>query len=458
MSNYIEFHDEENDIVLHPRRSDSSLNSISNDSLGRNRSNSNIDSDVDMHSAESSFSDENDARSRLSSGTSSSTDAVDPCWICLSTVDDADRFRPCNCRFTFVHRECLKRWIGLSVHNQRCGLCKIRYDADRIDSHCSICQNPVLQTNVCNNRKRCCGSRRVLENSVIGVDFMDRGALRVCRCENLVLHGSCLHNVYDYGIRQCPYCRSDFDFQNNANNGNLLRRPLLSQRTTKCLRFVRCALFSLLSLCLFVFLIGGNMIIELCAEAAFNNAKEKDVARQYHVREFHVANGGSSLLFPGLAHHSITADVVFIALFMVLFVVGLLSAAGYAIVTASRLQNTATFDSFRRRRRFYRFCYCCCCCLFPTYRNNRCFYIVLAAALACLFTHLLGNLHYAFYYLVGVIPEINLFWLFDLRSFLAGSFVLIQCLFAFLTVVATIKAARICCRQRRPIQQQPIIV
>lgn len=427
MSNYIELNEVEDELLL------------DEDTLNDDED---VQSALSFTSSSSTTDDVGEPSSPCSSPSSSSASssstltAVNPCWICIGEVEEADQFRPCNCRYTFVHRQCLKTWIAYSASNERCGLCKIIYDANRIDEHCAVCKQNieepgrVADSSFCS----CCVSGNYSSSPERPpLPLILRGTA-VCRCEFIAMHSACLRDAYEHGVHQCPFCRAEYE---------RLLFPVRYRRLLACWRALRCTVVFLFVVALFAFLIGGQMLINECINgvAAFTGGGGKMV----HIRYF-LVNGrdeGSILLFPGVGRSTIVLDVVYFALFVVFCVVGSIVASVYEVnARARRRRRLQGFQPDERHR-----CHSLCGCLCRKDVHSTHIRLLIAAAV-CLLTHLLGNLHYAFYWLVGVLPHENLFWLFDLRSFMAGCFVLLQG-FLFWACCYALLYRRLCGRPRR---------
>ena len=58
----------------------------------------------------------------ISTGSTGSTGSTKECWICKEIVERHIRFCDCNGYISYVHKECLNKWL-ITSQKTRCDFC-----------------------------------------------------------------------------------------------------------------------------------------------------------------------------------------------------------------------------------------------------------------------------------------------------------------------------------------------
>jgi len=311
----------------------------------------------------------------------------DQCYICRSGIKETEKYYPCNCRFGFVHRNCLERWVKLS--HQKCRICGLKYHLDRQSDLCFVC----------------------LENK-------EESLIKPCDCDFITVHALCMNEWYNRGDdhHSCPYC--DFKYQVKTK----VTRNLTCSRWYAPLYIMG----GLIYFGMIIFLISGTHLID-----AFGWNVNRDFVDLIIESE----KLGGFLLFPG-THTTGIVDLLycitlgFIIIGCIFVIIVYLSMRLHPRQCYSHAEfdllsvNDRNIAVAEKQKLIDR-------CKNPLWRLAVFFGI--PAAILCL--HLFGNIHYQFYGAVGVIPENDRFWMFNGYSFLVGlaGFVLVAAM--LLTVV-----------------------
>lgn len=105
---------------------------------------------------------------------------IEKCFVCLERIEQKDLFRPCNCEFSPIHLDCLKRWM--EEGRTKCRICGQFYDILNAPNTCGIC-------------------RKFLD---------DDDYIRSCSCYFRKYHRQCVQNNIDNNNTQCLYCGINF--------------------------------------------------------------------------------------------------------------------------------------------------------------------------------------------------------------------------------------------------------
>lgn len=169
--------------------------------------------------------------------------------------------------------------------------------------------------------------------------------------------------------------------------------------TRRSLLFFKC-IVAFAAIVATVFAVGANDLAHYGAAVANHGAVERREFRTVGVEDGVGTIGpGSTILFPGAQGVSVAIDFVFFVgfPFAIIFFGTLLYFASSSTSFSSVCRNDA-----RQLSRYW-------------------FVLVtIGTPVFVLLLHACGNFHYQLWCACGVIPSDNCFWLFDVRSFLAG--------------------------------------
>lgn len=195
---------------------------------------------------------------------------IEKCFVCKLRIDKKELFRPCNCEFSYIHYECLQRWMQ-EKHN--CRICKHDYDILNKPNTCGICRQIV----------------RTEEN------------VRSCNCRFRKHHQLCIQKQVESGERKCRYCMQDF----------AINQTVSWRLTFKHLQKAFCFMCKALK----VFMIILYVLFWI-AVILFTVAPENLIYLRFSVLE---CFSGGFVLFPGYAEFPVWLDVVYLILTAILY-------------------------------------------------------------------------------------------------------------------------------------------
>lgn len=198
------------------------------------------------------------------------------CYICHSHVDQEERYYPCNCFHSYVHKRCLSRWLLMG--NRRCRICGLKYDLERCPGKCFVCKNEVLDN-----------------------DPDNHPLLNPCKCKFIQVHARCINGWYNINNHnhKCKFC--DYEYK--------VKRRVKRKFTTSRYHIGLKILLGIAYVIGLIFLFFGRTIVY----PIFKINSDKNFAEISGV--YGIKNTGSFLLFPG---NAVSAFLIFDILFIVL--------------------------------------------------------------------------------------------------------------------------------------------
>lgn len=202
-------------------------------------------------------------------------------------------------------------------------------------------------------------------------DANDDELIKPCDCKHITVHHGCLNLAYqNENLRKCEYC--SYEYRINTKSTIKFDR----EKSCYSLKIIGYLFLNLLTLLITILLILGTSMTPASNRKFKNNHKS------------------SFLLFPGYALE--TFDILYL---IFCGIIGLIIIFYLFIEFFSELEILAREHNAK----------------FKLLIGRRLVWIGLI-----LLFQLTGNLHYQFYYWVGMIPEVNHFWMFNAKSFLVG--------------------------------------
>ncbi|MEX0598010.1 MAG: hypothetical protein WD512_16090, partial [Candidatus Paceibacterota bacterium] len=193
---------------------------------------------------------------------------VDKCYFCYGRIREIDKYLPCNCRFGFVHRECLRQWM-LVEGNTHCRICQLRYHLERLDGVCFVCN----------------------------INDQDKPLIKPCKCLYITVHADCINRWYmsSNSNHRCRYC--DYEYQIVTQ---------VSRKFTKSRLYI--LMFFLLTvtyILLVLFLVAGTDLI---------SAIDPSIKYRGFIYDVSPRNIRSIILFPGSTNESwVIADYLYLS-------------------------------------------------------------------------------------------------------------------------------------------------
>ena len=291
---------------------------------------------------------------------------MDKCYFCHGKIAEEDKYYPCNCRFGYVHRECLRQWVYVDGH-QHCQVCRLKYHLERQNGVCFICNAMDEQ----------------------------KPLIKPCRCLYITVHTDCINRWYtlNNSNRKCKYC--EFEYQITTQ---------VSRKFTKSRAPIIFWFFTILTYLLFLaFLISGTHLITLInPDIQYPKFNYTQIVNGVQINS---TSGMSIFLFPGNTTPAcFILDAIYLAVFSILVAIGLIytTVLIFKMLLAKVDKNVALLNK-----------------KIAWFKKNQ-FYLFFGPLVVTPIIHLFGNIHYQIYGAANIISPENSFWMYNGYSFIAG--------------------------------------
>jgi len=288
----------------------------------------------------------------------------DKCLFCHGRISEEDKYFPCNCRFGFVHRECLRQWAFVDGHLY-CQVCKLRYHLERQNGVCFVC-NSANQ---------------------------EKPLIKPCKCLYITVHSDCINQWYTQSNNnhKCKYC--DYEYKIVTQ---------VSRKFTKSRIPIVLWTLGIIAYLLFaIFLIAGTDLIS----AIDPSIKYPRFDYTYNGT---VPDGVSRVLFPGNNTQACYAlEIMYLITIGFVSLIALCALGAWGInMVISTMKKTDTDVEYMHQNKVW------------LHKNKWALFLGPLVSIPLL--HLLGNIHYLIYARVNLISPINSFWMYNGYSFITG--------------------------------------